>query len=331
VRHLKSRRLVFAPNREFLGEKLFTRTAVAWALAKNDPASDARAAFMRKRKTESSMRSITLKIIKPRSKRSLAEEVADIWAHRELVLVLARREIAVRYRQTVVGLFWVILQPLVTTAIFTMVFVFFIRIPDQGGDSYPLFAFAGIAVWQYFTRIITEGGGSLVASSALITKVSFPRLIIPLISPLAAGVDCLIAIAALVLLTAAFGAHLSWTLIFAPLVILAVALFGYAIVLWIAPLNAIYRDIGIVLPFAIQIAMYLSPIVYPATLVPEKIRWLYELNPIAVMVNSMRWVVLGTNAPSFASVMVFAVVTTLLCWGGTHVFRSMEGNLVDRI
>ena len=272
----------------------------------------------------------TVKIIKPHSERSFAEDLASIWTHRELVLVLARREISVRYRQTVVGLLWVLLQPLVTTAIFTTVFVFFIRIPDQGG-SYPLFAFAGIAVWQYFTRIVTEGGGSLIASSALITKVSFPRLIIPLVSPIAAGVDCLIAILALVVLTAAFGAHLSWTVIFAPFVILAVALFGYAIVLWLAPLNAVYRDIGIVLPFVIQIAMYLSPIVYPASLVPEKIRWLYELNPVAVMVNSMRWVVLGTNAPSLAGIVFFVLATILLFWGGTRIFRNMEGNLVDRI
>jgi lipopolysaccharide transport system permease protein len=273
----------------------------------------------------------TVKIIKPRSERSFAEDLADIWNHRELVLVLARRELSVRYRQTVVGLLWVLLQPLVTTAIFTTVFVFFIRIPYQGGGSYPLFAFAGIAVWQYFTRIVTDGGGSLVTSSALITKVSFPRLIIPLVSPIAAGVDCLIAILVLALLTAAFGAHLSWTVVFAPLVILAVGLFGYAIVLWLAPLNAVYRDVGIVMPFVIQIAMYLSPIVYPATLVPEKIRWLYELNPVAVMVNSMRWVVLGTNAPSLAGIGVFVVATVLLFWGGIHIFRSMEGNLVDRI
>jgi lipopolysaccharide transport system permease protein len=273
----------------------------------------------------------TVKIIKPHSERSFVEDVANIWAHRELVLVFARREISVRYRQTVVGLLWVLLQPLITTAIFTTVFVFFIRIPDQGGDSYPLFAFAGVAVWQYFTRIVTEGGGSLVASRALITKVSFPRLIVPLVAPIAAGVDCLIAILALVLLTMLFGAHLSWTVIFAPLVILAVGLFGYAIVLWLAPLNAVYRDVGIVLPFAIQMAMYLSPIVYPASLVPEKIRWLYELSPVAVMVNSMRWVVLGTNAPSLAGIGVFAVVTALLFWGGTNIFRRMEANLVDRI
>lgn len=276
------------------------------------------------------MTSATVKIVKPHSERSFAEDAADVWAHRELALVLARREISVRYRQTIVGLLWVLLQPLVTTAIFTTVFVFFLRIPDQG-SSYPLFAFAGIAVWQYFTRIISEGGNSLVTSSALITKVSFPRMIIPLVSPIAGGVDCLIAIFALVLLTTLFGAHLSWTVIFAPLIILAVALFGYAIVLWLAPLNAVYRDIGIVMPFVIQIAMYLSPIVYPASLVPEKIRWLYELSPVAVMVDSMRWVVLGTNPPSLAGIAVFVVATVLLFWGGTRFFRNMEGNLVDRI
>ena len=272
-----------------------------------------------------------IKIIKPHSDRSFVEDLANVWAHRELVLVLARREISVRYRQTIVGLLWVLLQPLVTTAIFTTVFIFFIRIPDQGGGSYPLFAFSGIIVWQYFTRVVSDGGNSLVSSSAMISKVSFPRLIIPLVSPIAAGVDCLIAIVALVLLTAAFGAHLNWTVILAPLVILAVGMFGYSIALWLAPLNAVYRDIGIVLPFVIQIAMYLSPIVYPASLVPEKIRWLYELNPVAVMVNSMRWVVLGTNAPSLAGICVFALATALLFLGGIRVFRNMEGNLVDRI
>jgi len=272
-----------------------------------------------------------IKIVKPHSERSIAEDAASVWAHRELVLVLVRREISVRYRQTVVGLLWVLLQPLITTAIFTTVFVFFLRIPNQDGQSYPLFAFAGIAVWQYFTRIVSDGGNSLVANASLVAKVAFPRLVLPLVSPIAAAMDCLVAIIMLVLLTAFFGAHLSWTVIFAPLVILAVGLFGYAVVLWLAPLNAIYRDVGILVPFALQIAMYLSPIVYPATLVPEKVRWLYELSPAAVMVDSMRWVVLGTNAPTLGGIAVFAAVTVLLFWGGTRVFRSTEGNLVDRI
>jgi lipopolysaccharide transport system permease protein len=141
----------------------------------------------------------------------------------------------------------------------------------------------------------------------------------------------LIAILALVVLTVGLGAHLSWTVIFAPLVVVAVGFFGYAIALWLAPLNAVYRDVGILMPFVIQIAMYLSPIVYPATLVPEKIRWIYELNPVAVMVDSMRWVVLGTNAPSLAGICVFVLATVVLFWSGTRIFRGMEGTLVDRI
>ena len=135
------------------------------------------------------MTATTIKIIKPHSERNIAEDLADIWANRELLMVLVRREISVRYRQAVIGLLWVILQPLLTTAIFTTVFMVFVRIPNQG-ESYPLFAFAGIAVWQYFNRIVSEGANSLISNSALITKVSFPRLIIPMVAPLAAAVDC---------------------------------------------------------------------------------------------------------------------------------------------
>lgn len=276
------------------------------------------------------MTATTIKIIKPHKERSVVEDLIDIWASRELLLVLVRREITIRYRQAVIGLLWVVIQPLVTTAIFTMVFVVFVRIPMQEG-SYPLFAFAGIAVWQYFNRVVVDGGNSLVTNSGLITKVSFPRLIIPLVSPLAASVDCMIAVTAFIVMALLMGAHVSWTVVFAPLVILAVAFFGYSIALWLAPLNAVYRDVGIALPFVMQIAMYTSPIVYPASLVPENIRWLFLLNPIAVMVDSMRWVVLGTNIPSPAGVLVFVLLTALLFWGGTRVFRHMEGNLVDRI
>jgi lipopolysaccharide transport system permease protein len=276
------------------------------------------------------MTATTIKIIKPHSERSVAEDLAGIWANRELLMVLVRREISVRYRQAFIGVLWVVFQPLLTTAIFTTLFMVFVRIPAQG-ESYPLFAFAGIAVWQYFSRVVIDGSNSLIANSALITKVSFPRLIIPMVPPLAAVLDCAIAILALVVTALLLGAHVSWTVIFAPLVIVAVASFGYAIALWLAPLNAVYRDIGIALPAVMQVAMYMSPIVYPESLAPEKIRWLFVLNPIAVMVDSMRWVVLGTDAPSPVGLAVFAILTALLFWGGTRVFGHMEGSLVDRI
>jgi lipopolysaccharide transport system permease protein len=272
----------------------------------------------------------TLKVIRPHSERSFADDVGSVWMHRELLMVLVRREISVRYRQAIIGLLWVVLQPLLTTAIFTTVFVVFVRIPAQE-QSYPLFAFAGIAVWQYFSRTVLEGAGSLVANSALITKVSFPRLIVPLVSPIAAALDSLIAISALIVTALLMGAHVSWTAVLAPLVIAAAGLFGCAIALWVAPINAVYRDVGIALPPIMQVAMYMSPIVYPASLVPERIRWIYELNPIAVMVNAMRWVVLGSDAPPLAGVALLVLLTIVLLWGGSQLFRRMEGNLIDRI
>src|SRR3981189_2306360 len=137
------------------------------------------------------MTTTTIKIIKPHTERSVADDLADVWANRELLMVVVRREISVRYRQAVIGLLWVLLQPLLTTAIFTTVFVVFVRIPDTG-QSYPLFTFAGLAIWQYFSRIVSDGANSLVANSALITKVSLPRMIIPMVSPLAAALDCMI-------------------------------------------------------------------------------------------------------------------------------------------
>lgn len=272
----------------------------------------------------------TIKIIRPYNERGILDSLRSILASRELLLVLARREIAVRYRQAVVGLLWVVLQPLVSTAIYTLVFVIFARIPSDG-QSYPLFAFVGIVVWQFLSRIVVDGAGSLVANTALITKVSFPREIIPLVPPLVAAVDCVIGLLSAVVIALAFGTYPHWTLIFAPLVLFAIAVFGYGIALWLAPLNAIYRDIGITVPFVMQAAMYLSPVVYPASLVPEKIRWLFQLNPATVMVDAMRWAVLGAAPPSMAGTVLFVCLTIALFWGGSRFFRNMEGTLVDRI
>jgi lipopolysaccharide transport system permease protein len=270
------------------------------------------------------------KIIRPYSERTPLEDIASIWSSRELLFVLARREVSVRYRQAVIGVLWVVLQPVMTTAIFTVVFVVFARIPNQG-ESYPLFAFAGLAVWQYFNRSVSEGGNSLLANTGLITKVSFPRLIIPLVPALSAAIDCLIALGVLVVVALFMGVHVSPLVIFSPLVILAAGLLAYAISLLIAPLNAIYRDVGIALPFVMQIGMYLSPIVYPVSLVPEKFRWIYQLNPVAVLAGSIRWLVLGTEPPPAAGYVVFVILLVFFYLAGSRVFRNMEGNLVDRI
>jgi len=271
-----------------------------------------------------------MKIIKPIDNRRLVDELADLWRGRGILAVLIRRDISVRYRQAVFGVVWALLQPIVTTAIFTLVFVVFIRLPSQD-VPYPVFAFAGLVIWQYFNRAVSEGTLSLVTNSGLITKVYFPRIVIPLVAPCSAALDCLLGVAALVGIALVFHAQLQWTAAFVPLVVLFVGLFGYAVGLCLAPLQAIYRDIGIVLPFALQIAMYLSPIAYPASVVPQSVRWLYRLNPVAVMVDSMRWALVGSEPPSAAGLVVAFASTALLLWIGLIIFRRCEGTLVDRI
>ena len=271
-----------------------------------------------------------VRVIKPIDDRRLVEELADLWRGRGILAVLIKRDVAVRYRQAALGILWALLQPVVTTAIFTVVFVVFIRLPATD-VPYPVFAFAGVVIWQYFSRAVTDGTLSLVTNSSLITKVYFPRIVVPLVAPCSAALDCLLGVAALVVIALLFQAQLQWTAALVPLVVLFVGLFGYAVGLCLAPLQAIYRDIGILLPFALQIAMYLSPIAYPASIVPEGVRWLYRLSPIAVMVDAMRWALLGSEPPSIAGVVFTLVLTALLFWGGLAIFRRLEGTLVDRI
>jgi lipopolysaccharide transport system permease protein len=271
-----------------------------------------------------------MKIIKPIDDRTLVEELADLWRGRGILAVLIRRDISVRYRQAALGVLWALLQPIVTTAIFTVVFVLFIRLPATD-VPYPVFAFAGVVIWQYFNRAVSDGTTSLVTNAGLITKVYFPRIVIPLVAPCSAAVDCLVGVAALVCIALLFHAQLQWTAAFVPFVVLFVGLFGYAVGLCLAPLQAIYRDIGIVLPFALQIAMYLSPIAYPASVVPESVRWLYRLSPIAVMVDTMRWALVGSEPPSVAGLVFTLALTALLVWGGLNIFRRLEGTLVDSI
>jgi lipopolysaccharide transport system permease protein len=271
-----------------------------------------------------------VRIIRPVSHALIRDELAELWRRRDLLFVFVQREIAVRYRQAVIGVLWVVLQPLITSLILTLVFSVFARV-SSGDVPYPVFALSGLVIWQFFNRSVIEGGQSLVTNVALISKVSFPRLIVPLTAPAAAALDCLIVCALLLALTAAFGVELRWTVVFLPVVILMTGMLAVGCVLWLAPLNAMYRDVAVVLPFVLQVMMYLSPVAYPASLIPEKVRWIYELNPIAVMVEATRWLVVGGTPPGMAGLCVFASLVALLCLGGLKFFRRLESNLVDVI
>ena len=275
-------------------------------------------------------RTTSMVLIQPFDRRRVSESLMDIWRHRELLLILTSRAVTVRYKQAVVGVLWVVLQPVVATAIYTVVFGLFVHVPSEG-VPYPLFVFSGLLVWNYFSRIILEGSSSLVGNAPLITKVYFPRSLIPLVSPAAGALDCAVSIAAVVCLALLLGIWPSWKILFVPLVVLWVGLLGYSISLWLAPLHAIYRDFNFLVPFAVQLAMYVSPIVYPTGLVPEPLRLIYSLNPVSVLVDAMRWSLFGGSAPSAVALTALVVSTALMLCFGIRFFHRMESTLIDRI
>jgi lipopolysaccharide transport system permease protein len=272
---------------------------------------------------------MTVTVISPRS-RGLKTELLEMYAYRDMFLALALREISIRYKQSVFGVAWVVLQPVVTSLIFTLVFGFFARIPSEG-VPYPIFVFSGLLIWQYLSRVITDGTSSLIANANLITKVYFPRLLIPLTPAVVAGVDFLIAFVVLLVMMVILGVPPSWAIVFVPVVLAMAALLAYAVGLCLAPLNAIYRDVGYALPFGIQVVMYLSAIVYPASIVPEKYRWLFDLNPVATIVRAMRWSVLGTEPPNLLAIASYVAAVALVLPLGLRVFREMEATMVDQV
>lgn len=269
-------------------------------------------------------------VIQPAKRRSIFAEIAELVRYRELLFTMAQRDIQIRYKQAVVGIFWVVMQPVIASVIFTFVFSYLAKVPSQG-VPYPVFVFSGLLLWQYFARVVTEGAGSLVANAGIITKIYFPRSLIPLIVMLAAAVDFLLATGVMIVLMLILGVSLPWTMIFIPLILMVAGALGYGISLWLAPLNAIYRDIGIVLPFLMQILMYLTPVIYPLSLVPERWQFLFELNPVATIIGSMRWAVLGQDSPSMMAYGVLVGMTFFIYWIGIKIFRRMEPTLVDQI
>ena len=269
-------------------------------------------------------------IIKPNHRTSVLDDLTELYQHREIFIALAFRDIKARYKQSVLGILWVIIQPVVTCLVFTIVFGYFVRV-DSGDTPYPVFVFSGLLLWQFFSRNLGEGTGSLVANSAFINKVYFPRMGIPLIGLLASTVDFLFALVVLFLLMIWFGVSFQTHAIFAPLVVLVTLCLSYAGALIFAPLNAIYRDIGMAMGYGIQLLMYLSPVIYPVSFLPENYHWLFDFNPVATLLDWMRWALIGTELPSTRAFIVLSgsVVVALLL--GRTVFRKLEPTIVDRI
>ena len=257
-------------------------------------------------------------------------DLAAIWHHRELLYFLVWRDVKVRYKQTAIGAAWAILNPLLTVAIFTLVFGNFAKIPSDG-LPYPLFAFAALLPWTYFAEALRRSSASLVGNAHLITKVYFPRLIIPLAAAVTPAVDFWLSFLALLGLMAWFGIAPGWGVLAIPVFMLLTALIALAVGLWLSPLNVRYRDVAYTIPFFTQLWMYASPVVYPLSLVPEQWRPVYSLNPMVGVVEGFRWALLGKTSPHFIAMAMSAAVVTALLLSGIVYFNYMERTFADLV
>jgi homopolymeric O-antigen transport system permease protein len=266
-------------------------------------------------------------VIQP-SETLLHLDLGAIWQYRELLYFLIWRDVKVRYKQTAIGIGWTILQPLMTMLLFTIVFGTFANIPSDG-LPYPVFTYAALLPWTYFAQAFGRSGISLVGNANLISKVYFPRLMIPLAAALAPMVDFLFSFVILLGLMGWFGIAPTWGTLALPLFLLLAVMTSVAVGLWLAPLNVKYRDVGHTIPFLIQFWMYASPVAYPVSLVPEQWRLLYSLNPMAGVIEGFRWALLGQASPDFMVIAVSATMVTALLFGGMLYFQRMEETFAD--
>jgi lipopolysaccharide transport system permease protein len=252
----------------------------------------------------------------------------ELWEYRELLYFLVWRDVKVRYKQTVIGAAWAIIQPLMTMIVFSVIFGAFVGVPSDG-VPYPVFAFTALLPWQLFANALSSAGNSLVGSQNLITKVYFPRLLIPISSVLGGLVDFAIAFVVLLGLMLWFGIAPTLAVLTLPFFILLVLATALAIGLWLSALNVQYRDVRYTLPFLTQFLMYAAPIAYPSSVVPEQWRTLYALNPMVGVVEGFRWALLGTAEVPNALVAISAVTVAALLIGGLLYFQRMEATFAD--
>ncbi|MBA3785386.1 MAG: ABC transporter permease [Acidobacteria bacterium] len=267
-------------------------------------------------------------IIEP-SKSWVALNLRDLWQYRDLLYILTMRDIKVRYKQTLLGAAWAIIQPLFTMLIFTLFFGKLAGMPSDG-IPYPIFAYAGLLPWTFFSNAVTNSGNSLVGNSNLITKIYFPRMIIPMASVASGLLDFVIAFGLLVVLMFYYGVGLSINLLMLPVLLVLTSLLAIGVGMWMSALNVKYRDVRYALPFLVQLGMFASPIIYPLSLVPEKWRWLMALNPLAGQIEAYRSAFFGKPF-DWLSLGVSAVLTFAVLIYSAYNFRRMEKSFADII
>ena len=261
------------------------------------------------------------------NRRSLWFDLKKLWHYRDLLFVLTVRDIKVRYKQTVLGVLWVVIQPLLMMIFFTLIFG---RLAGMPSDDipYPIFAYAGLLPWTFFSNALNGSANSLVGNSSLITKVYFPRMIIPIASVGAVLIDFLIAFGLLVLLMFYYGIGLSPNILMLPVLAFLTALAAIGAGMWMSALNVKYRDIRYALPFVIQFGMFATPIIYPSTLIPEKWRWFLKLNPLTGIIEAYRSAIFGKSFDFIGLGISVGIVVILLVYS-VRSFRRMERSFAD--
>jgi lipopolysaccharide transport system permease protein len=256
----------------------------------------------------------------------------ELWQYRELFAVLAWRDIAVRYKQTVIGTTWALIRPFLTMVVFTVVFGKLAKLPSEGTAPYALMVFAGILPWSFFATALADSANSLISNANLISKVYFPRLIVPIAAVMVALVDFLISFAIFVALMVWYQFMPSWHILLLPAFLGITFLTSLGVGLWITALNVKYRDFRYVIPFVVQLGLYVSPVGFSSSIIPEQWRLVYSLNPMVGIIDGFRWCLLGGESQLYLpSIWLCLGVTGFFIWLGNRQFRKMEKTFADLI
>jgi lipopolysaccharide transport system permease protein len=267
--------------------------------------------------------------IRPGATRRLLN-LHDLWAYRELLYFLTWRDVKVRYKQAFLGMAWVLVQPVLMTAIFTLFLGVLARVPSEGRIPYPLFAYVALLPWTFFSSAIQSGANSVVNNTQLITKVYFPRLIVPAAAVAARLVDFGVGFIVLIGLMALYGVAPTWHAAALPLLVALTVLLAFGVGLSTSALNVKYRDVGIIVPVAVQLWMFVSPVLYPTSLVPERWRGVYALNPLVGIIDGFRAALFGRPF-DWGALLSATVITAIVVLQGLYLFRRTETSFADEI
>jgi lipopolysaccharide transport system permease protein len=260
----------------------------------------------------------------------VAIDFSELWHYRELLVFYAIRDIKVRYKQTALGAAWAVLQPVLTMVVFS---IFFGRLAQVPSDDlpYPIFAFSALLPWQLFAFALTQSSNSLVDNSQVLTKVYFPRLVLPLASTLAGLVDFLIAFVVLIGMMLYYGIYPGWGVVMLPLLTILAITAALAVGMWLSALNVMYRDVRYTIPFLAQLWLFATPVAYSSSMVPDKWRALFGINPMVGVVEGFRWALLDASKPPGPMLAVSVAATLALLVGGLFYFRRLEKTFADVI